>query len=186
MADQAVKDQTPPWFSRGIPDQVGFAEEKLALLEVPDGPAAAATRKQFDETRGYVKQQEASRREGNMASNPLPPDRYPGGDKAALAEAAVAAWTKVQSQAEVLGARIPSEEWRRETLWRYSNAWWYKIDRSRLRAQVLVKLDDKTAAVRSVNLWKGHLSGNALTATPLDDRADAPDPRFIVLLEKLK
>lgn len=186
MADDAVKNERPAWFTGGIPQQVGFVEEKVDLLAALDAPAGAAAREKLREAQAQLKVREASLREAVIAANDLPPDRYAGGDKADLAARATEAWKKVQPDAEVLAVRFPGQDWKRETMWRYSNATWYKVDRSRLQAQAIVKLDDRTAAIRAINLWKDHLSGDALSATPLDDKADPPDPRFTLLLEKVR
>jgi hypothetical protein len=50
----------------------------------------------------------------------------------------------------VLAVRFPSQQWNRETMWRYQNREWYRIDRSKLQAQLIVKRDAKLAAIQPV------------------------------------
>lgn len=186
MADDAVKNQRPAWFTNGIPDQIGYAVEKIDLLEALDPSAAANSRTELDALKVQLKEKEASLADSIIAANDLPPDRYTGPDRAELVNLAIAAWKEVQPDAEILKERIPRQEWKRATEWRWSSSRWYKVDHSSIQVRLVVKLDDKRAAIRSVNLWKNHLEGDKITTDRLESTADAPAPLFIMLLEKVK
>lgn len=186
MADDAIANQRPAWFSGGIPQHVGFVEERVALLEAVDAEAARVGAGKLAELRASLKERESSLAQAIIAANNLPPDAYSGGDKAELVKRATDAWLKVQPDAQVLKVCIPGENWRRETLWRNQTGDWYKIDRSRLQAQVLVRQDDRLAVIRPVNLWKDHLQNDQISATPLDDTVTTPGPRSLLPLEKVK
>jgi len=86
----------------------------------------------------------------------------------------------------VLAVRFPSEQWSRDSMWRLQNRTWYKIDRSQLQAQVLVKHDDKLAVIRPVNLWIDHIDNDKPSAIPLYDIKDEIQPMNLVLLSKVK
>lgn len=188
-ADQGVKEQKAAFFGPqgGVYQPLSHAEERVALLAVLDADAAKVATQSVAQTRASIRQKGAALRQQIVAENPLPPDRYTGRDKQALADLAVAAWKKAQPDAQVLAVRIPSEKWEREAMWRYQNRTWYLIDRSRLQAQVIVKLDDKLAAVRPINLWTDHVDGDKLSAIPMeDDPKREVDPTLLLLAEKVK
>lgn len=187
MADEAVAEQKPLYFTGGIPQRLGFAESKLPLLAALDARAAEPLARKLAETREALKQKQASLRDLIVAQNELPPDKYAGADKEELANRAIAAWKRLQPDAQVLAVRFPSEKWDRETMWRLQNTTFYKIDRSRLQAQVIVRHDEKLAVIRPVNLWTDHLEGDALSAIPMHtDAKEELDPQSFLLSEKLK
>ena len=186
-ADEAVAEQKPLYFTGGIPQRLVFVEAKLPLLLALDPAGGKAIEAAVAETRASIKQKQGSLSGAIIAQNELPPDKYAGPDKADLAERATAAWTKVQPGAKVLAVRFPSERWERETMWRLQNRTFYKVDRSKLQAQLIVQHDDKLAVVRAINLWTDHLDGDAVSAIPLDRDAKAePEPQDLIPLEKVK
>lgn len=186
MVEVAVKEQRPAYFTEGIPQRLGWVDDKAALLEVLDPAAGKTSLEKIAAMRSSLKEREGSFREAVITANVLPPDRYQGADRGDLSQLAIEAWKKVQPDAEVLAVRIPSEQWTRETLWRYENRTWRKIDRSKVQVQLAVKQDDRLAALRAINLWKDHLSGDKLSAFPLDDSPKESDPRFLLLIEKTR
>ncbi len=185
-ADEAVAEQKPMFFTGGIPQRVEWAEEKYTLYAALDPAGAPAVREELDAFKAGLAKKQKSLEELIIRENPLPSDSYAGGDKKALATRATKAWTDVEKGAKVLAVRFPSEQWKRETMWRYSNGTWYFIDRSRLQAQVIVKHDKKLAVIRPVNLWVNHASNDTMTATPLDGLKDELQPRRFLLLGKVK
>lgn len=186
LADEAVREAKPLFFTGGVVDALKAAQEKLVLYEVldPDGAKAAAAK--LDATREAIKKQEASLADEIIAGNNLPPDRYAGADKADLIARATAGLKEQHPDAAVLTARIPSEQWKRETKWRYQNGEAYKIDHSRLQVQVVIKRDDKIAEVHPINLWKDHLQGDVINAYPLYAKEEVFGPHSLMLLEKVK
>lgn len=186
MAATAIAEQRPAWFAGGIPQHVAFVEEDVNLLAALDPSAAKPHADKLDALRAELKQKEASLAEKIIATNPLPPDRYRGNDRAELEAMAIAQWKSVQPDAQVLKVCIPGEQWERETMWRLQNTTWYKIDRSRLQAQVLVAKDDKLAVIRPVNLWIDHISNDKRTATNFDEAAGDVEPRRMLLRDKIR
>jgi len=186
MAATAVADQKPAWFNGGIPQRVTFVEEKVNLYAAVDPVAAKAYIEKFETLRGQIKQEQAKLSEGIIAANELPPDRYRGEDRAALEEMAIQQWKTVEPNAQVLKICIPGAEWDRESKWRLENATWYKIDRSKLQAQLIIAKDDRLAVSRPVNLWIDHVNNDKRTATNFDDIKDDVEPRRFILREKVR
>ena len=48
IADDAVKAQKPLWFTGGIPQQMGFLRQKLALIAAFEPEAAAPLQREVD------------------------------------------------------------------------------------------------------------------------------------------
>ena len=183
---ETEKERKPAFFAGGIPRQLGVLEEWVALVEALDPSAGPAARTRLDEARVELTRRRAALRDAIVEANERPADAYKGDDRAAVEEAAVAAWKKLEPGATVLGARIHAEAWRRETLLRKQNSEWYVVDRSRLQVLLLVKLDDRLAAVRPIDLWIDHQAGDARTAIPLHDPKDPVDPQYLLLAAKIR
>lgn len=92
----------------------------------------------------------------------------------------------MEPDARVLAVRIPSARFERDTLWRLENRTWRFIDRSRLQVSLVVARDDRLAAVRPVNLWIDHVSGDALSAHPMDSLDDPLPPHRLLLRSKVR
>lgn len=186
LAGQAVAEEKPLFFTGGIPQQLGFAEEMLVLCQVLDERTAATLASEMQQLKTDLRNAQKSLRASIIASNKLPADVYKGDDRATLEKKAADTWKKVAPEAEVLMVRLPNETWKREVLWRNQTGSWYKIDRSRMQAQVIVKHDDKLAEIRPINLWIDHLSQNALTGTRFHEKDEELQPSFLLPLEKLR
>ncbi|MBC7783947.1 MAG: hypothetical protein H7144_08905 [Burkholderiales bacterium] len=185
MADEAVAEKKPAFFGGGISDRMNYAAEKIVLLQALDATSAKTASDKLATTRKLMTERQNSLREGIIAQNPLPPNRYQGADRPSLEQIAIDAWKKQQPDAQVLMVRIPSEAWKRDTRWRYQNEW-YLIDQSTLQAQLLVKEDGKLAVIRPINLWKKHLENDTISAGPMDAKADELPPDRYLLLDKVK
>jgi hypothetical protein len=133
-----------------------------------------------------VKAAQLSLADSIIESNELPPDRYQGPDRARLIAMATDAWKKQDPGATVVGARIPSQEWRREEYWRFQTNTWYKVDHSRLQVQLLIKRDDKLAEIRTMNLTKDHLQKDEIEASALYPKTEVPGPSLLLPLSKVK
>jgi len=131
LTDTAVKETRPAYFltGNGIPTQIGYAEEKIALLNAMDADAAKAATQRLADAKAEVKKQQTALLDGIISGNQMPADNYAGQDKEDLKKRAIDAWKKLDSSAEVLAVRFPSQQWNRETMWRYQNREWYRIDR---------------------------------------------------------
>ncbi len=165
---------------------LGFAEERIRVLQAFDEAAAKPYVNKLSATRKQVAAQARTLEADIIANNPLPPNRYTGADRDVLIKWAKETWAAEQKGAKVLAVRIPSENWKRDTRWRWSVDAFYKIDTSKLQVQLLFKHDKKLAVVRAINLYKNHLEGDSITSHPFE-KADAElQPWQIVRLDKIK
>jgi len=186
MAATAVAEQKPAFFNGGIPQQLGYVEEKVNLYNAVDPAAARPYMEKLAALRADLKNQQAQLSEGIITANTLPPDRYTGSDRAAMEAMAIERWKSVQPDAQVLKVCFHSDQWNRETKWEASNTAWYKIDRSKIQAQLIIKHDDRLAVMRPVNLWIDHVNNDKRTATNFDDITDELQPNRFLLLDKVK
>ena len=150
--------------------------------------AAVGLAKEVEAMQASLDQREKSLAELIIQQNPLPSDRYAGGDRDQVVAVAVDAWKHQQKDFEVLASRIPSEVWSRETLWQYSNGTWYYVDRSRLQVQLLVadEKDDSLAKILPINIWKDHQKGDAMIGTPIFSGDEVLQPSSYLLREKIR
>lgn len=187
MADEAVKEQKPAFFGGGIPQAVEIAESKLPLLAAIDAAAAKPIEGELAAMRQQIAQMQRSLRDAIIAENPLPPDRYTAADRQSWIDLATATWKQKQPDAEVLAARIPSDRFERETMWRYQNREWYLVDRSKLQVQLIVKLDDALAVIRPIDLWIDHAAGDKKIANAFHADAKAElQPNEYLKLDRVK
>lgn len=188
LADDAVKNQKPLWFTGGIPQRMEWVEDKLALYEALDPAAAPALRREVEELKGSLRERADSLRELIIRENELPPDRYAGTDRDAAIAVAVDGWKVQEKDAEVLAVRIPSEAWTRETKWTYSNGTWYFSDRSTLQVRLLVadKKNPELAIDRAINVKKDHQKGDTMIGVPLRSFDEELQPSEYLLRSKVK
>lgn len=188
IADQGVAEKRPIFFGpgSGIEQQMGFAEQKIMVLTALDPARGAAYRKKLSDARADTAKRAESLAGEIIVNNKLPPNRYQGGDRAELVKVATAGWQQEQPGAKVLGARIPSADWKRVTEWRFGNGSFYKVDYSWIQVQLLVDQDGKLAAIRSVNISKLHLEGDQLSASLLDSAEDQPRPQQLLMKDKIR
>lgn len=187
MADEAVAEQKPAFFNGGIPQRMEWVKDKVALYAALEPEKAKPYQAKVVELAGQLKKKQAQLTDAIIANNTLPPDNYQGGDREALVKLATDAWLKVQPGAKVLASRIPSQNWKRENIWRYSSGGeWGQIDRSSLQVQLIVKHDDKLAVIRPVNLSKNHMQNDQINGYPMDGKDDALEPQRFLPLGKVK
>jgi hypothetical protein len=184
MVQEAVSNQKPAFFTDGIPFELGLLEEKLDLLDALEPARTAANR--MKAVQGLVKKQQVALREAIIAANELPRDEFQGGERDEIVKLATEAWRKLEPGATVIAVRIPSSAWRRDTRWRNQTGDWYKIDRSFVQAQVIVRHSDTLAVIRPVDLGKNHLEGDRITAAPMDALKDELMPHRFLLLKKVR
>ncbi len=186
MAAEAVEKKKPLFFTGGIPQMLGFAEKKLALLERLDVEAAKRLKGEIAKTRADIKAKQDSLREMIINANELPADEYKADARKALEKLVSKVWKQQQPDAEILAIRFPAPNWKRSVRWQYSNGTWYKVDHSKLQAQLIIKYDDKLAVNQPVDLWKDHLSNDEVKAYPFRSMKDELSPQAFLLLEKVK
>ncbi len=188
IADEAVAEQKPMWFTGGIPQRMGWVTEKMALYEVLDPEPAAALKKDVEALQTKINQQEKSLGQLIINNNQLPNDNYQGDDRDKVIAVAIDAWKHQQPQFDVLATRIPSQAWARNTRWEYSNGTWYFLDTSKLQVQLIVADQDnpKQAIIRPVNIIMNHEKGDTLIGTPFYSIDDDLQPNAYLLRDKIK
>ena len=186
LVETAVKEEKPAFFGGGIPQQVDVVADEVVLLAALDPKAGEAAATRLEQAKADLAKTQASLAAKIVEANVLPPDGYVGADRAALEAEAAAAWKRLQPDAVVLATRIPSNAWRRETMWRRQGNTWYRIDRSRLQAQLIVGYDAATAVIRPVDLWIDHQAGDERTAVPMDAPKDPVPPHRLLRRELVK
>lgn len=188
LATEAVEKQRPMYFTGGIPQVLGFAEDKLALYKALDPENAPALQAELDELRASLKQREKSLESLIIKQNPLPPDRYTGDDRAKIIEIAIDAWKHQQPEFTVLASRIPSEAWNRETMWRFRDGTAHLVDISRLQVQLIVadENDPTLAIIRPINMIMNHQKADTVIGTPMYAGDDELQPSAYMLRDKVK
>lgn len=186
LAEQAAAEKKPAFFNGGIPQQMAFAEEKLKLFAAIDPAGAKPLAGELAATRASLQKAQDALREDIINANELPPDRYTGADRDAVIARAKDALSVHMPNAKVLAARIPGENWRRETMWRLSGDTWSKSDRSKLQVQLIVERDGKLAEIRPVNMWRDHLANDEVIGTPLFAADEELAPQSLMLRAKVK
>ncbi len=169
MADEAVAAQKPMWFTGGIPQRMGWAQDKFGLLSVLDPAGAQAVGAEMQALEASLRTRADSLRELIIRENRPPEDRFAGADRDAAIAVAVDAWKVQQPEFELLSVRIPAEAWTRETKWTYSNGTWYFVDRSTLQVRLIVAdgTDSKLAIDRPINVRKDHQKGDTMIGVPM-------------------
>ncbi|MCA9272277.1 MAG: hypothetical protein KDA31_04440 [Phycisphaerales bacterium] len=187
-AAEAVKEQKPLWFTGGIPQTMGFAEDRLALLSALDEEAGKELRAEYEATQEQLKEQAESLSELIIRENKLPKDAFAGDDREEAIKTAVSAWKVQQEEFEVLAVRIPGEQWARETKWTYSNGTWYFSDRSKLQVRLIVADHENPdlAIDRPINIWKDHQKGDSMIGVPLYGFEDELQPSSYLLKSNVK
>ncbi|MEQ9096151.1 MAG: hypothetical protein RIE32_07805 [Phycisphaerales bacterium] len=186
-AEEAVAEQKPLWFTGGIPQVMGFADEKITLITALDERAGNALREKFNATRASLKQQADSLRELIIRENTMPADNFQGEDRDEAIKIAISGWKVQQEDFELLKVRIPAQAWARETKWTYSNGTWYFSDRSKLQVRLLVadKSNPELAIDRPINVWKDHQKGDTMIGVPLFGIDDELQPSDYMLRSKI-
>ncbi|MEM8757529.1 MAG: hypothetical protein AAGF47_07085 [Planctomycetota bacterium] len=184
-AGDAVAQQKPAWFNGGIPQTMGFARDKQALLAAIDPSAGAALGAELAATEQALAEQAGALRELIIRENRMPDDRFEGQDREAAIAAARSGWAVQQPGFELLAVRIPSEQWARETRWTFSNGTWTFSDRSRLQVRLIVADPENPALAidRPINVFKDHQRGEAMIGVPLWGADETVRPSSCLLRE---
>lgn len=187
-AEEAVAAQKPLWFTGGIPQVMGFADERVTLLSALDQEAGKAMRAEYDAVSKQLEAQADSLRELIIRENKLPKDEYRGDDREEVIETALSAWEIQQAEFKELAVRIPADKWVRETKWTYSNGTWYFSDRSKLQVRLIVAdhEDPKLAIDRPITIWKDHQKGDSMIGVPLWGFEDELQPSSYLLRSKIQ
>ena len=188
MANDAVANQKPLWFTGGIPQQMSFAEDKLVLLEALDPASGATVRGELDALQASLVERAAALRELIVRENVPPQDRFAGADREAAIAIAKDAWAHQEPGFELLAVRIPAEAWSRETKWTYHNGTWTFSDRSSLQVRLFVAdaENPELAMDRPINVRKDHLKGDTLIGVPMRSFDEELQPSEYLLRAKLR
>ncbi len=188
LAAEAVTNQKPLWFTGGIPQRMGWAEDKLGLLQALDPKAAVAVTGEVGEMKASLSERAESLRELIIRENQLPDDNYAGPDREATLAVAQKAWKIQQADYELLAVRIPNESWSRETKWTYSSGTWYFSDISSLQVRLIVAdpSDPSLAIDRPINVRMDHQKGDSMYGVPLRSIDEKLQPHEYYLREKVR
>ncbi|MEO1235153.1 MAG: hypothetical protein AAFX76_00035 [Planctomycetota bacterium] len=187
-ATEAVQNQKPAWFNGGIPQRMGWAQDKLTLLLAIDPENGAAVQQEVTAMQASLEQRADSLRELIIRENELPADNFAGPDRDAAIAVAKSGWAVQQPDADILAVRIPAEAWKRQAKWTYSNGTWYFSDKSRLQVRLIVAdpTNPNLAIDRPVNVIKDHEAGDRLIGVPFRSIDEELTPGEYYLREKVK
>lgn len=187
LATEAVTNQKPMWFTGGIPQRMGWAEDKLGLLQALDAEGSVSVAREVGEMVASLSERADSLRELIIRENQLPNDNYAGPDRDATIAVAKDAWNIQEADFELLAVRIPGESWSRETKWTYSNGTWYFSDRSSLQVRLIVadKTNPELAIDRPINVRKDHQKGDTMIGVPMRSFDESLQPSEYFLRSKV-
>jgi hypothetical protein len=185
LGEEAVAQKRPAYFAGGIPQRVEQLKTRLELMQAFDPTIGGQLAARLAGLEADFTEKQASLREAIIAANAPPADNYQGPDRAAVIAVATQVWKKRQPDAEILAVRIPSQAWEHEILWRWSGTQWYKVDRSRMYLHLILKYDNQLALMRQITIWKNHLKGDEITATPLWEVDQGMEPMHFLPLAKV-
>lgn len=188
FGEVAVKNQKPLWFTGGIPQRMGWAEDKLALLMVIDPEGGKAVAEQAAATKAKLKVQAEQLKALIIRENRVPPNSYGGEDSDAVIKVAKSAWAVQQADAKILAVTISTDAWVRTTKWTYSNGTWYFSDRSRLQVRLIVADHEnpEQAIDRPVTIFKDHQNEDKMIGVPLRSFDEALQPSEYYLIKNVK
>lgn len=188
LGSEAVREQKPAWFTGGIPQTLGYAEERILLLTALDEAAGKAMQAELDEAKKELETQAEALREFIIRENKPVEDRFQGDDRDEAIKVATSAWKVQQEEFEVVAVRIRAEQWVRETKWTYSNGTWYFSDMSKLQVRLYITDHENPDLVidRPVNVWKDHQAGDSMSGTPVFAFEDVLQPGSYLLKANVK
>ncbi len=187
-ATEAVENQKPAWFNGGIPQRMGWAEDKLTLLAVIDPAGSQAVAQEVAAMQASLAQRADSLKELIIRENTLPNDNFTGADRDAAIAVAKSGWAVQQPDAEILAVRIPAEAWKRQAKWEYSNGTWYFSDTSRIQVRLIVAdpTNPNLAIDRPVNIIKDHEAGDTMIGVPFRSIDEELTPSEYYLRDKVE
>ncbi len=188
LADMAVENRNALFFGPdgGIAQNFGFAEDKLQVLWAFGEEEAKPYVAQLEEARAQIAQRAAAMESQIIAANTPPEERFKGEDRDAIVKVATEAWAKQQPDAEILGARITSPAWARDTRWEWFNGSFRKYDSSHVQVQLLVGHDKELVVIRPINVYMNHLMADTLGGYPMDTMEEKLLPQRFFSRDKLK
>ena len=188
VATEAVDKQAPLWFTGGIPQQIGWIDDKLELLMVLDPDGCAEIAAEVKALKADLAAQANSLKALIIRENKLPNDNYGGADRESIIALAKKTWKAEEADFELLAVRIPSDTWDRDTRWSYSASTWYFNDSSSIQVRLIVadKQNPEQAIDRPVNITKDHTKGDKLIGRPFKSFGEALQPNAYLLRSRIK
>ncbi len=188
VADEAVANQKPMWFTGGIPQQLGWIDEKLELLTALDPKSGATAAAEVKALKEGLAAQADSLKALIIRDNQLPSDNYGSPDREAVIALAKETWKKQEPDFELLAVHIPSDTWNRDTRWTYSGSSWYFVDSSSIQVRLFVadKENPEQMISRPVNISKDHTQGDKLFGSPFRNIEEKLQPHEYYLRSRLK
>lgn len=123
-----------------------------------------------------------------IRENRAPADKYAKGDRAELEKYVRGVWAKKFPAESILAVRFPAEAFERQTSWQYRPELngFAKVDRSSMRAWVIVKDGAKRAILWPTALYRLHMKGDSLELNWADRSSKGPPPTQRMLLANFK
>ncbi len=123
-----------------------------------------------------------------VRENRAPADKYGKGDRAELEKFVRGVWAKHFPAESILAVRFPSEAFERQTSWQYRAELkgFAKVDRSSMRAWVIVKDGAKRANLWPTTIYRMHLKGDSLELNWADRSSKGPPPTQRMLMANFK
>lgn len=190
MLNMAIQNQAPAFFQPG--NDISNRQQSIALrirvLEKisPNSPELKQSQKIAMTLANEVQQAQRSLLDSILQLNQLPTDNYRKADREELLKLVRETWLKSQPKEKPIQVGLIGTDWTRTKKWEIQNRTLYEVDRSRIQGFVVVAHDQKTVALRHIQINRDHTNNERTTAWNLSDVQSPPTPMELILKSKLK
>ncbi|HSI36402.1 MAG TPA: hypothetical protein VK986_22650 [Tepidisphaeraceae bacterium] len=176
LAEQGAAEKKVGFFGEhgGVNDALRRARAINNVLAAVAPDAAKAGLLKIEAATARVAMHRATMEAQIIQANRPPDETYAGADKEALVGLVKQKWAESGGKGDVMRVGINSAQWSRSVRWERNAGGWYKVDASKAQGFVIVRLDDKLAAIYHVNLHRDNLAGERVTASMFDDPKQPP------------
>jgi hypothetical protein len=166
--NQGIEQRKPAFFGddNNADQLIKQVEQRVALMEAMRPGSSKAYRARIDNQRQQIAEARVMLRAELVDNNTGPADTYRGSDRKQLIAKTRAAWSEQYPDDKILAIRMPIREWERIAEWRWSGTRWYKYDRSKLQARVIVPTAGDEATAFPVDLRIDHMKNDNLAVEP--------------------
>lgn len=190
MLNMAIQNQAPAYFQVGndISNRQQSIALRLRVLEKlsPNSPELKQSQKIAKMLANEVQKSQRSLLDSILQLNQLPIDNYRKADREELLKLVKETWLMSQPTEKPIQVGLIGSDWTRTKKWEIQNRTLYEVDRSRLQGYVVVAHDEKTVALRHVQINRDHINNEKTTAWNLSDVQAPPTPNELILKSKLK
>lgn len=190
MLNMAIQNQAPAYFQVGndISNRQQSIALRLRVLEKlsTNSPELKQSQKIAKMLANEVQKSQRSLLDSILQLNQLPIDNYQKADRAELLKLVKETWLMSQPTEKPIQVGLIGSDWTRTKKWEIQNRTLYEVDRSRLQGYVVVAHDEKTVALRHVQINRDHINNEKTTAWNLSDVQAPPTPNELILKSKLK